>query len=95
VSAVTAGTARSLRVSALGLQRASAAVAMRLERLCDHDVAEPDREEGTEQLYAALADVRLELMKLGEGADADTVDPERVVRVTRGRWHRQGWGRTS
>jgi hypothetical protein len=80
-------------VSALGLQRASAAVAMTLEGLCDHDLAEPDREEGTEQLYAALADVRLELTKLGEGADADALDPERVVRVAEGRWRRRGWGR--
>ncbi len=91
---VTAGTARTLRVSVIGLRCASVALASAVEGLCDHDLVGSDREQRTEQLYAALADARLALMKLGEAADADTVDRERVLLVARGRWRRQGWGRT-
>jgi hypothetical protein len=79
----------------MGLQRAGSELAIVLEQLSDHDLAEGDREERTVRLYAALTDIRVALTKVGEGADADTdtLDRAGVVVVAGSRWRRQGWGR--
>ena len=93
MSGVTAVTARSLRASAMSVQQAGTVLASALERLSDHDLAECARERDTERLYVALTEMRLALTKVGEGADADTVDRTGVLVVAPSRWRRRGWGR--
>jgi hypothetical protein len=77
------------------LTAASSVVVNAVERLCDHDLGEAEREYSSDQLYAAVADVRLAVAELAElvGASADAGDgADVVVRISRSRFRRRGWG---
>lgn len=90
--------ARTLHEPVVALQKATAALASRLDRLCDPGLLGDAREEDTEQLYSELEDAELALDAFGDvvlgtehTASGDLVV---VVRVARTRWRRHGWGRT-
>jgi hypothetical protein len=94
MSGLSAASARIVRDRVVtSLTAASAIVVNAVERLCDHDLGEAERECTTDQLYAAVADVRAALAELvgaGEqGGDGAGV----VVRVLRARFRRHGWSR--
>lgn len=94
LSATTARTARGRVMTSLTV--ASSLLVNSVERLCDHDLVEADREYSTDQLYTALADVRGALAELTELVGS--VEPAGegsgvVLRVARSRFRRHGWGR--
>jgi hypothetical protein len=76
----------------IGLTVASSTLANVVERLCDHGLSEAERERNTDQLYGAMADVRLALSELGElvGAGAQAGEGV-VVRVSLARFRRHRW----
>jgi hypothetical protein len=99
---VTPDIARALRMSGVVAQRASADMARRLERLCDHDLAFSDRAEATRQLYVDLADLHLAVTEIEAAAigheqlvlKASVSDGQPVLlRVAQSRWRRLGWRR--
>jgi hypothetical protein len=97
VSGLSAATARIVRGRVMtSLTAASSIVVNAVERLCDHDLGEAEREYSTDQLYAAVADVRLALAELAEvvGASEHAGDgADVVVRISRSRFRRRGGGR--
>ena len=58
--------ARTLHEPVVGLQKAAAALASRLDRLCDPGLLGDAREEDTEQLYSELEDAELALEAFGD-----------------------------
>jgi len=79
------------------LQRASAALAGTLERLCDHDLSDRARVDGTEQLNSDVGDLRQALETFGDavsGTERPPLEGDGIVTVVaRSRWRRHGWGR--
>jgi hypothetical protein len=97
VSGLGAATARIVRGRVMtSLTVASSVVINAVERLCDHDLCEAEREYSTDQLYAAGADVRLALAELAEWVGASEHVGDRadvVVRISRSRFRRHGLSR--
>jgi len=95
VSALSVEAARTARGRVtIGLTVASSMVANVVERLCDHELSEADRERSTDQLHGAMADVRQALAELGELVGAGEHGGEGVVvRVSPARFRRNGWSR--
>jgi hypothetical protein len=95
VSGLGAATARIVRSRVMtSLTAASSVVVNAVERLCDHDLDEAEREHSTDQLHAAVADVRLALAELAElvGASEHAGDgADVVVPISRSRFRRHGW----
>jgi hypothetical protein len=95
VSGLPAEVARSLHGPVVALQKATAALASRLDRLCDPGLTCNAREEDTTQLYSELEDAELALEAFGDvvlgGERAAPGDLVVVVRVARTRWRRHGW----
>jgi hypothetical protein len=95
VSGLSAATARTIRGRVItSLTVASSLLVNTVERLCDPDLVEFDREYSTDQLYAALADVRGALAELAElvgGSEADGDADGILLHVTRSRFRRHGW----
>jgi hypothetical protein len=78
----------------IGLTVASSTLANVVERLCDHGLSEAERERSTDQLYGAMADVRLALAELGELVGAGAHGGEgAVVHVSPARFRRHLWSR--
>jgi hypothetical protein len=98
VSGLPPEVARTLHEPVVALQKATAALASRLDRLCDPGLTCAAREEDTTQLYSELEDAELALEAFGDvvlGTEHTTSgDLVVVVRVARTRWRRHGWGRT-
>jgi hypothetical protein len=93
VNGLSAPTARIVRGRVMtGFTAASSVLVNTVERLCDHDLGEAEREYSTDQLYGAVADMRLALAELTElvGAGEHAGDGV-VLRVSRARFRRHGW----
>lgn len=95
VNGLSAPSARIVRGRVMtGFTAASSVLVNAVERLCDHDLGEVEREYSTDQLCGAVADVRLALAELGELVGVGEHAAEGVVlRVSRARFRRHGWGR--
>jgi hypothetical protein len=95
VNGLSASTARIVRGRIVtGFTVASSVLVNAVERLCDHDLGEAEREYSTDQLYGAVADARMALAELAELVGASEYANEGVVlRVARARFRRHGWSR--
>ncbi len=94
MSGLGAATARILRGRVTTrLTAASSLLVNGLERLCDHGLGEAERECRTDQVYGAMADLRLALAELAEvvGSSEHGEGGGVVVRVSRARFRRHGW----
>lgn len=90
--------ARSLHGPVVALQRATEALACRLDRLADPGLSEAAREEDTERLNAEIRDAGVALDTFGEAVfgeerDRVVVHIGCVVKVAPTRWRRHRWGR--
>jgi hypothetical protein len=98
VSGLPPEVARTLHEPVVALQRATAALASRLDRLCDPGLTCDAREEDTTQLYSELEEAELALEAFGDvvlgGERTAAGELVVMVRVARTRWRRHGWGRT-
>jgi hypothetical protein len=95
VSGLSAATARKVRGGIVtSLTAASSLVGNAVERLCDHELSEAERESSTDQLNAAVTELRLALAELAELVGASEHAGEGVVlSVPRARFRRHGWSR--
>jgi len=98
MSTVSAATARNVRARVVTNLTAAYSVAVNtVERLCDHELGQVERDDNTDQLYVAVADLRLALADLveliGAGDQANEGGRGVVVSVSRSRFRRHLWSR--
>ena len=95
MSGLNAATARIVRGRVLiGLTVASSTLANAVERLCDHDLSDADRERTTDQLYGVVADLRLALADLDElvgSSEPPSAARGIVLRVSQSRFRQHRW----